>query len=211
MTKYLTIGSRGEEVKHWQEYLAQQGFKLPATGYFDPATLAATRKMQRKLGVKADGKVGHQTTERQAKAEAPPPIPQARPDMPPAPQPQAPVLASAQPGTPAPPPFQSSGPEADLTEMGIAAMQRRQREGMAQALQSQYYDARGADLASQGPAPPWQPAYTDQGSPPTHALDQGILNARGISPNFDAAGPPAGQSPQARDQLIRMLLQQAGG
>ena len=210
MTKYLTIGSRGEEVKHWQEYLAQQGFKLPATGYFDPATLAATRKMQRKLGVKADGKVGHNTKARQEQTAATP-IPQARPDMPPAPQPQAPVLAGDRRGTAAPPPFQSSGPEADLTEMGIAAMQRRQREGMAQALQSQYYDARGADLASQSPPPDWSPAFTDQGSPPTHALDQGILNARGISPNFDAAGPPGGQSPQARDQLIRMLLQQAGG
>jgi hypothetical protein len=129
-------------------------------------------------------------------------------------------------------PFVSSGPEPDLNAMHSAASNRAATDAMAQELQSQYYDARQADLTNQGAPPPWQPDFTDQGAPPTHALDAAIMAKRGIRPAFSAAGPsgdepsmdfsgtggtlrpmgaPAPNDPRTRDMIIRMLLQSAGG
>jgi hypothetical protein len=129
-------------------------------------------------------------------------------------------------------PFVSSGTEADLNAMHSAASNRAATDAMAQELQSQYYDARKADLTNQGAPPPVTRAFTDQGAPPTHALDPAIMAARGIRPDFSIAGPssgepsmdfsgtggalspmgaPAPNDPRTRDMVIRMLLQGAGG
>lgn len=233
MARVIGIGDTGDEVKRWQEYLATQGFKVAADGKFGPSTLAATRQMQKRLGVKADGRVGHRTTERKTTTQAVP-LPTARPDMPPAPSPSAPVLAGDRTGQDA---FQSSGPEADLNAMHSAASNRSWDQQMAQELQGQYYDAREADQRNQGPPEPWRPAFTDQPSQtvPPHSMDTAMMAARGVNPNFDAAGPQGdagsaidltgvGQPPGAagaqagtvidpvkRDALIRALLQGSGG
>ncbi len=228
MNRTLSIGDTGPDVENWQRYLISQGYKVATDGKFGPSTLAATRSMQRKLGVMPDGRVGHRTLDRQTATQATP-LPTARPDMPPAPAPQADVLSGARTGDQ---PFVSSGPEADLNLMHSAASNRAATDAMAQELQSQYYDARSADMANQGAPPPYQPDFTDQGNPPTA---QALMQAKGIRPNFDAAGPGMGagasvdfsgsgvpgmapgspaalsSDPVKRDALIRALLQGAGG
>jgi peptidoglycan hydrolase-like protein with peptidoglycan-binding domain len=228
MNRTLSIGDTGPDVENWQRYLISQGYKVATDGKFGPSTLAATRSMQRKLGVMPDGRVGHRTLDRQAATQATP-LPQARPDMPPAPQPGG----MANTPTTGDQPYVSSGTEADLNAMHSAASNRAATDAMAQELQSQYYDARKADMANQGAPPPVTRAFTDQGAaPPTHALDPAIMAARGIRPDFSIAGPsggepsmdfsgtggalspmgaPAPNDPRTRDMVIRMLLQGAGG
>jgi hypothetical protein len=227
MNRTLGIGDTGPDVEKWQHYLLSQGYKVATDGKFGPSTLAATRSMQRKLGVMPDGRVGHRTLDRQTATQATP-LPQARPDMPPAPQPGG----MANTPTTGDQPFVSSGPEPDLNAMHSAASNRAATDAMAQELQSQYYDARQADLTNQGAPPPWQPDFTDQGAPPTHALDAAIMAKRGIRPAFSSAGPsggepsmdfsgtggtlrpmgaPAPNDPRTRDMIIRMLLQSGGG
>jgi peptidoglycan hydrolase-like protein with peptidoglycan-binding domain len=218
MNRTLGIGDTGPDVEKWQHYLLSQGYKVATDGKFGPSTLAATRSMQRKLGVMPDGRVGHRTLDRQMATQSTP-LPQARPDMPPAPQPGG----MANTPTTGDQPFVSSGPEPDLNAMHSAASNRAATDAMAQELQSQYYDARQADLTNQGAPPPWQPDFTDQGAPPTHALDAAIMAKRGIRPAFSSAGPSGGEpsmdfsgtgganDPRTRDMVIRMLLQGAGG
>jgi peptidoglycan hydrolase-like protein with peptidoglycan-binding domain len=227
MNGTLSIGDTGPEVEKWQRYLVSQGYRVATDGRFGPSTLAATRSMQRKLGVTPDGRVGHRTMDRQAATSAVP-LPTARPDMPPAPQPGG----MANTPTTGDQPFVSSGPEADLNLMHSAASNRAATDAMAQELQGQYYDARSADAASQGAPPAYRPDFTDQGNPPTA---QALMQARGIKPNFDAAGPGMGagasvdfggvggggvtsgspatlsSDPVKRDALIRALLQGVGG
>ncbi len=232
MNKTLSIGDTGDEVLNWQKYLVSQGFRVAVDGRFGPSTLAATRAMQRRLGVTADGKVGHRTIDRQT-ATSSTPLPQARPDMPPAPQPATDVLSGPNTGATA---FQSSGPEADLNAMHSAASNNAADQSMAQELMGQYYDTRKADAAFNAPPAPVTRQFTDQGSmPPTHALDPAMMAAQGVNPNFAAAGPQGGGGagmdlggvgqaaspmgapavnsidPIKRDQLIRALMMQAGG
>lgn len=219
----LSIGDTGDDVKNWQHYLASQGFPVDADGYFGPQTLAATRTMQRRMGLKPDGKVGHRTVD---KSETP--LPRLRPVS--APQPFAPGPA-----------FQSSGPEADLNAMHSAASNNAADAAMAQELMGQNYDARAADAASQRDAPPYQPAFADTATgSPMPGMPGAVRRAQGLDPvNFPAefgapvpqidvggaggpavggqpglsAGAPAGGQidPVKRDALIRALLMQAGG
>lgn len=59
----LGLYDKGSRVKEWQEFLLDQGYKLPdgADGYFGPDTVAATKKYQESVGVTADGLVGPDT------------------------------------------------------------------------------------------------------------------------------------------------------
>jgi hypothetical protein len=48
-SKYLTRGSRGEEVKNVQRFLTEQGlYNGPISGYYGPLTTAAVKKFQNK-------------------------------------------------------------------------------------------------------------------------------------------------------------------
>lgn len=231
MAKVLGIGDTGEEVRRWQEYLISQGYKIQADSKFGPSTLAATRAMQRKLGVRADGKVGHRTTDRQATTQAQP-MPRARPAAP-----AQGILSGPKTGEGGA--YQSAGREYDPAAMRAAASNNAATDAMARELQGQYYDARKADLTNQGAPPSFAPAFTDQPAPGTeqtaHGLDPAMMAAQGVSPNFDAAGPTGGGGatvdltaaggavnpmgaqagqyidPVKRDAIIRALLQQAGG
>ncbi len=62
MAKYysttLQKGSKGDEVKEWQNFLNSQGYNLSVDGDFGDKTLAATTEWQRKSGLGADGIVG---------------------------------------------------------------------------------------------------------------------------------------------------------
>ncbi len=217
MNKTLSIGDTGEEVRRWQEYLISQGFRVNADSKFGASTLAATRAMQRRLGVKADGKVGHRTLDRQSTTQATP-LPQARPDMPPAPAPptMADMLTGDKTGGDA---FTSSGPEADLAAMHSAASNRAWDQQVSSDSVGHDTDMRAEQAAMlMNPAPPVTRQFTDQGAPPTHVLDPAIMAAQGINPNFAAAGPTGGagasvdmSTPTGRDQLIRALMMQAGG
>lgn len=206
----LTIGDTGDDVRRWQQYLVSQGYRVATDGRFGPATLAATRQVQRKLGVTPDGRVGHRTVARQDQTQATP-LPVARPDMPPAPAPASTDVLSGG-GQTGDQPFVSSGPEADLNAMHSAASNNAWDQQMAQSLMGQYYDTRAADLANQGPPPPVQPTFTDQATASMPGLLMAGKRAQGVNPNFDAAGQAGGAPmPVQRDQMIRMLLQQAGG
>jgi hypothetical protein len=65
MVKYysttLQKGSKGDEVKNWQNFLNTQGYNLTVDGDFGDNTLAATTEWQRKNGLGADGIVGDNT------------------------------------------------------------------------------------------------------------------------------------------------------
>lgn len=192
MAKILSIGDTGPEVRAWQEYLVSQGYRIQVDGKFGPSTLAATRQMQRKLGVKADGKVGQRTIGRQEQTQGIP-LPRSRPLAPPMPeQGGTDVLGGG--GRSGDIPFQSSGPEADLAAMSAAGSNRRWQDQMARELQGQYYDARAADLKNQGPPPPFSPSFTDQSTPQgagtlTPEIVTGAgLASQGMTPNFGAAG-----------------------
>ena len=57
----LQKGSKGDEVKKWQEYLNTQGYGLSVDGDFGDKTYAATTDWQTKNGLGADGIVGKNT------------------------------------------------------------------------------------------------------------------------------------------------------
>ena len=65
MAKYysstLQKGSKGDEVKQWQQYLNSQGYNLTVDGDFGDNTYKATTEWQKKNGLGADGIVGEQT------------------------------------------------------------------------------------------------------------------------------------------------------
>lgn len=65
MAKYysttLQKGSKGDEVKQWQNFLNTQGYNLTVDGDFGDNTLAATTEWQSKNGLGADGIVGKNT------------------------------------------------------------------------------------------------------------------------------------------------------
>ena len=62
MAKYYTTtlqkGSKGNEVKEWQNFLNSQGYNLSVDGDFGDNTYAATVEWQSKNGLGADGIVG---------------------------------------------------------------------------------------------------------------------------------------------------------
>ena len=57
----LQKGSKGDEVKQWQQFLNTQGYNLDVDGIFGGKTYAATTTWQGKNGLDADGIVGEQT------------------------------------------------------------------------------------------------------------------------------------------------------
>jgi peptidoglycan hydrolase-like protein with peptidoglycan-binding domain len=57
----LQKGSKGDEVKKWQEFLNTQGYGLGVDGDFGDKTDAATRDYQQKNGLGVDGIVGEKT------------------------------------------------------------------------------------------------------------------------------------------------------
>lgn len=59
--KIIRKGSRGPDVRRWQDFLIGTGAKLHADGKFGPATERATKKWQRANGLTADGLVGNAT------------------------------------------------------------------------------------------------------------------------------------------------------
>ena len=65
MSKYYTTtlqkGSKGDEVKEWQNFLNTQGYGLSVDGDFGDKTYAATVEWQKKNGLGADGIVGDNT------------------------------------------------------------------------------------------------------------------------------------------------------
>lgn len=65
MAKYysstLQKGSKGDEVKEWQNFLNSQGYSLGVDGDFGDKTYAATIEWQNKNGLGADGIVGDKT------------------------------------------------------------------------------------------------------------------------------------------------------
>lgn len=111
----LRRGSRGEEVRRLQEFLATMPEFYPeglATGTFGPATERAVKRFQKTYGIPAIGVVGPQTRAKlnellTAKAPPPPaplPAPVQAPEPAPAPPPpQAPALTPPAPLTPPPP------------------------------------------------------------------------------------------------------------
>ena len=58
-----TLGKydKGDPVKDWQDFLVSQGYKLKVDGYFGDSTVSATKKYQKKVGVKVDGMAGKDT------------------------------------------------------------------------------------------------------------------------------------------------------
>ncbi len=64
--KVLRLNSTGTDVKRWQQFLRGQGLLLNATGTFDNATVAATRKFQTNHALDVDGVVGNQTLSKAA-------------------------------------------------------------------------------------------------------------------------------------------------
>jgi hypothetical protein len=58
----LKLGSFGEDVKRWQQFLLSAGYKIPfVDGAFGPATERETIKFQVRNGLKPDGVVGPKT------------------------------------------------------------------------------------------------------------------------------------------------------
>ena len=58
-----TLGKwdKGDPVRDWQDFLNDQGYKLKVDGYFGDSTVSATKKYQKKVGVKVDGMAGKGT------------------------------------------------------------------------------------------------------------------------------------------------------
>lgn len=76
MARILKQGSRGEDVRALQQFLADQGYDVgKVDGDFGRRTAAAVRAFQRASGLNADGEVGTQT----AAAMQMPPVPRERP------------------------------------------------------------------------------------------------------------------------------------
>lgn len=64
LNRTLSRGSRGEDVRSLQAYLAEDPAIYPeglASGYYGPATVAAVRRWQRKYGLAVSGQVNAQT------------------------------------------------------------------------------------------------------------------------------------------------------
>lgn len=59
--KTLGKWDKGDPVKDWQDFLVTQGHKLKVDGYFGDSTVSATKKYQKKVGVKVDGMAGKDT------------------------------------------------------------------------------------------------------------------------------------------------------
>jgi hypothetical protein len=240
MSRILSIGDSGPDVLEWKQYLAKRGFQIDTSNdKFTPSVLAATRAIQRQMGVTPDGMVGRRTLA--AENAAPRQMPEARPGMPPAPLPRPGGLANTpMPGpmsanTPSTgdQPFVSSGTEADLNAMHSAASNRAWDQQMSAESVGRDTDMRAQQAAMlMNPAPPVTRDFTSDGASPTHALDAAIMAKRGIRPDFSGAGPsggepsmdfsgtggalspmgaPAPNDPRTRDMVIRMLLQGAGG
>lgn len=57
----LKVGSTGQQVVKWQQFLRGQKFLLQVTSIFDDATLLATKAFQKKHRLDVDGIVGNQT------------------------------------------------------------------------------------------------------------------------------------------------------
>ncbi|MBI2895494.1 MAG: peptidoglycan-binding protein [Deltaproteobacteria bacterium] len=57
----LKHGSRGDDVRAFQQRLALAGFAVDADGIFGPKTLEAIKTLQGKSGLEADGIVGPKT------------------------------------------------------------------------------------------------------------------------------------------------------
>jgi hypothetical protein len=57
----LKLGSTGDAVKQWQTVLGINGFVVVVDGAFGPKTEAATKQLQDRLGITADGIVGPAT------------------------------------------------------------------------------------------------------------------------------------------------------
>ena len=67
LTRSLSLGTRGDDVRSLQEFLARDKEIYPeglATGFFGPRTQAAVKKWQQKYGVEAIGIVGPKTIEK---------------------------------------------------------------------------------------------------------------------------------------------------
>ena len=60
-SRNLQLGSKGDDVKEWQNFLKSQGFKINTDGVFGEKTQWATRMYQRKYGLTVDGVVGKDT------------------------------------------------------------------------------------------------------------------------------------------------------
>lgn len=59
----LKKGMRGEDVRQWQTFLSQRGYRPgPRDGIYGRQTMKATITFQKKHSIKADGIVGSQTT-----------------------------------------------------------------------------------------------------------------------------------------------------
>ena len=59
----LKQGMRGDDVRQWQTFLRQKGYKVGAAdGIYGRNTVKATMAFQKKYKIKADGIVGPQTT-----------------------------------------------------------------------------------------------------------------------------------------------------
>ena len=54
----IRVGSSGDDVKAWQNYLIGQGYDIKADGIFGTETRLATGRWQSKNGIRADGNVG---------------------------------------------------------------------------------------------------------------------------------------------------------
>lgn len=61
MTKLLKTGSKGDDVKAFQEKLVKLGFDVEADGHFGPKTEAAVKDFQKTFGYTVDGLVGEGT------------------------------------------------------------------------------------------------------------------------------------------------------
>lgn len=54
----LSLGSRGDEVARWQNFLVSKGYRVVVDGAFGPRTEAATKMWQISVGLIPDGIVG---------------------------------------------------------------------------------------------------------------------------------------------------------
>ena len=61
MTKLLKDGSKGDDVKAFQEKLVKLGFGIEADGHFGAKTEAAVKDFQKTFGYTVDGLVGEGT------------------------------------------------------------------------------------------------------------------------------------------------------
>ena len=56
----------GADVWHWQVFLKTRKFKVPADGYYSPATRRATRLLQKQWKIRPDGTVNNATIKKAA-------------------------------------------------------------------------------------------------------------------------------------------------